>query len=216
MHQSWNTLSAEYCSNLSSGEPDYLKELVAFTWKQTVNPRMLSGHLQGRLLSMLSSMVRPVVALEIGTFTGYSALCLAEGLAPAGQLVTVEANGEYAHKAKAFIEKTPLAHKIEVINRQGLDFIEELKTESVDLVFVDADKAGYKNYYEALKTKLKPGGLMIFDNVLWSGKVMNEEELNTDKDTQLMHRFNLFMTEQPDFEVLILPMRDGLGIYRKK
>lgn len=216
MHQSWNTVSSEYCSEFSSAEPGYLKELVAFTWKQTINPRMLSGHLQGRVLSMLSSLTRPVRALEIGTFTGYSALCLAEGLDNDGKLITVEANGEYAHKAKAFIEKTPLAYKIEVVHAQGLDYIAQIESESVDLVFVDADKAGYKNYYETLKPKLKSGGLMIFDNVLWSGKVMDEAEVHSDKDTRLMHEFNGFMAAQPGFEVLILPMRDGLGIYRKK
>lgn len=215
MHQSFINPLAQYCSEQSSPEPQYLKDLTAFTWKQMVNPRMLSGHLQGRLLSMISNLMRPELILEIGTFTGYSALCLAEGLSTNGKLMTIEANSEFAFKASEFIKTTPFSEKIEVVNKEGLSFIQSLSNSSVDLVFVDADKLNYKNYYEALIDKVKQNGLLVFDNVLWSEKVLDDKEISTDKDTQAMHEFNVFIANQNQIEKVILPMRDGLGLYRK-
>lgn len=215
MHQSWETPINQYCSAYSSADPPYLQELINYTWKTMVNPRMLSGHLQGRLLAMISQWLRPTNVLEIGTFTGYSALCLAEGLATDGHLVTVEANGEYAFKAESFIAKTPLAAQISVIHREGLDYIKELTPETLDLVFIDADKHNYIAYFEALKDKIRIGGTMLCDNVLWSEKVIDETLRVTDADTKRMHLFNETIKNQQNWKILMLPLRDGLGIYRK-
>ncbi len=175
---------------------------------------MLSGHLQGRFLSFISKVQRPKLIVEIGTYTGYSALCLAEGLEENGKLISIDVNEETSAFAKSFIEKTEYANKIELVLADAKEYIPTLK-EPIDLVFIDADKKNYLNYYHLVIDKLSKGGLIIGDNVLWSGKItMPESEM--DKETLALHHFNQFVQKDERVENILLPVRDGLMIVRKK
>ena len=175
---------------------------------------MLSGHLQGRFLSFISKLISPNRILEIGTYTGYSALCLAEGLAENGKLMTIDPNEETNFFAKKFFSESNYSDKIELLQGQALTIIPQLN-DVFDLVFIDADKKNYQNYYDAVITKVRKGGLIIADNVLWSGKVV-EEVGKMDADTKLIHSFNEFVSKDERVESLLLPVRDGLMILRKK
>ena len=177
-------------------------------------PRMLSGHLQGRILSMISKIMRPEKILEIGTFTGYSALCLAEGLAQNGSLVTIDINEELEDTVRAFFEESPIGDKIKFIIGDALKIIPELQGE-IDMVFIDADKENYENYYELIFPKLRVGGIIIADNVLWSGKVI-EDNRKGDKETEGLRIFNRKIQEDHRVENVLLPVRDGFMIIRKK
>ena len=171
-------------------------------------------HLQGRFLSLISKLYNPRLIVEIGTYTGYSALCLAEGLTDAGKLISIDVNEETSAFAQSFISKTKYAHKIELVVADAKNYIPTIN-EPLDIVFIDADKKNYLVYYHLLIDKLKSGGLIIADNVLWSGKItMPVSEM--DKETLALHQFNEFVEQDERVENLLIPLRDGLLIVRKK
>ncbi len=204
-------LLLQYCETHSEPETRLLKDLNRETHLKVSQPRMLSGHLQGRLLSFLSKLLKPKTILEIGTYTGYSALCMAEGLTEGGKLISIDPNEETNHFAARFIERSELKDKIALLTGQAQLLIPTL-TETFDLVFIDADKKSYKLYFDLVIDKVNKGGLIIADNVLWSGKVIHNQK---DKDTQLIHEFNQYVNADPRVENLLLPVRDGLMLMRK-
>ena len=205
---------SDYCEKNTSAETNILAQLNRETHLKVVSPRMLSGHLQGRFLSFISKLIQPKLIIEIGTYTGYSALCLAEGLQPEGKLISIDVNEETSAFAKAFIQKTECASKIKLVLADAKEYIPTIN-ESIDLVFIDADKKNYLNYYHLVIDKLSSGGLIIADNVLWSGKItMSESKM--DKETLALHQFNQFVQQDSRVENLLLPIRDGLMMVRKK
>jgi len=195
-------------------EPEILNELNHETWEKILIPRMLSGHLQGRILSMLSHMISPTNILEIGTYTGYSALCFAEGLKLGGKIHTIDINEELESMVNKYIEKSNLKNTI--INHIG-DALEIIPTlsETFDIVFIDADKTNYSNYYELVFDKINPGGYIIADNVLWSGKVIENKE-NLDADTLALVNYCEKVQNDDRVQNVLFPVRDGLMITRKK
>lgn len=199
----------------SSDESETLHKLNRFTYANVLQPRMLSGHLQGRFLAMMSKMISPDDILEIGTFTGYSAICLAEGLSKNGKLVTIDNNPELEQVVRTHIANAGFEKKIQVIIGDAFKVIQTL-TQTFDLVFIDADKTSYHKYYDLLINRIKPGGYIIADNVLWNGKVVNEVELNKDKDARAMDAFNKKIQTDERVENMLLPLRDGLMIIRKR
>ncbi len=203
-----------YSENFTNKESELLSSLNRETNLKVNQPRMLSGHLQGRFLSFISKLSQPKFILEIGTYTGYSALCLAEGLTKDGKLVTVDPNEETNVVAKRYFERSPFANQIESVRDQALNVIEKLNT-PIDLVFIDADKKNYLNYFKAVIDKVRPGGVIIADNVLWSGKVLDDES-KMDAETKILHDFNKFVSADERVEHLLLPVRDGLMLLRKK
>lgn len=203
-----------YCEQHTSEETDVLAKLNRETHLKVVSPRMLSGHLQGRFLSFIAKLYQPKLIVEIGTYTGYSALCLAEGLTENGKLISIDVNEETSAFAKSFIEKTEYSHKIELVLADAKEYIPTIK-ESIDLVFIDADKKNYLNYYHLVIDKLSKGGLIIADNVLWSGKITMPESA-MDKETLALHQFNQFVQQDTRVENILLPIRDGLMVVRKK
>ena len=201
----------KYSENHSDSESELLKDLNRDTHLKIGSPRMLSGHLQGRFLSLLSKLLRPQYILEIGTYTGYSALCLAEGLADNGKLFTIDPNEETNHFAKGYIQRSDHANKIEILQGQAQNIIPTLK-EQFDLVFIDADKKNYSLYFDLAIDKVNSGGLIISDNVLWSGKVLEEDK---DAETKAIHEFNEKVKADKRVSTILLPLRDGLMISRK-
>ncbi len=204
----------DYVCDHTDIESDLLKELNRETNVKVLNPRMLSGHYQGRVLSMLSKMIQPNRILELGTYTGYSALCLAEGLTENGRLITVDVNPELEEMVDKYIQKSPFKNQIQQIIGNGMDVIPNLN-EEFDIVFIDADKRNYAAYYDLVFDKVRKGGYIISDNVLWSGKVVNEYE-KSDLDTKILKDFNAQLHNDPRVENILLPIRDGLMIVRKK
>lgn len=204
----------DYCEANSSQESLLLMELRRETWQKVVNPRMLSSPYQGTLLTLLSKLIQPKVILEIGTYTGYSTLCLVEGLSKDGKLYTIDSNEELVVIQSKYFNKSPYSDKIISIIGNAIDQVPLLNT-TFDLVFLDADKENYINYYQIIKNKLNKGGVIITDNVLWNGKVVAEIK-QQDTDTQQIMLFNKTMMEDTDFETIVLPIRDGLTISRKK
>ena len=192
-------------------EPKLLAELNRETWANVMIPRMLSGHLQGRVLSMFSKLVSPENILEIGTYTGYSALCLAEGLKPNGTLHTLDINEEYTAVAKRYFNKSDYGKNIEQHIGNALDVIPTLDC-NFQLVFIDADKENYANYFDAIIDKMDIGGLIIADNVLWSGKVTEQQK---DEETTALDSYNKKMLADDRVETVLFPVRDGLMISRK-
>ncbi len=205
----------QYVHEHSEAESELLNELNRETYLKVLQPRMLSGHVQGRILSMYSKLIQPKCILEIGTYTGYSALCLAEGLAAGGTLHTIEKNEELKPIINRYVERAGFNDRIKLHIGDALPIIESMDTK-FDLVFIDADKTNYLNYYEAVLPKMKSGGCIIADNVLWSGKVLDEEELKNDPDTALLNEFNKAVTADDRVENVLLPVRDGLMVIRKK
>jgi len=201
-----------YCETFSEPESELLKELNRQTHLKVGQPRMLSGHLQGRFLSLLSKLIKPTNILEIGTYTGYSALCLAEGLSRYGKLITIDPNEETNLFAKSFIEHSAFKDKIELMTGDAKQIIPNLN-QTWDLVFIDADKKNYAVYFDLVIDQTNPGGVIIADNVLWSGKVVDEKK---DKDTLAIHEFNHKVSTDERLEPLLLPLRDGLMLLRKK
>jgi predicted O-methyltransferase YrrM len=175
---------------------------------------MLSGHLQGRILAMFSKLIRPKNILEIGTYTGYSTLCLCEGLEPEGKITTIEINDELEPYFKSAFDSSPWAGQIRSIVGDAKTILNDLQG-PFDLVFIDADKSEYPNYFTSIIDKVRPGGMLIADNVLWSGHVLKNEK-EQDVETRIIDTFNRNMASDPRVEVIILPVRDGLSIIRKK
>jgi len=204
----------EYISKHSDVEPEYLAKINRATHVKLINPRMCSGHLQGRVLSMFCHMIQPNRILELGTFTGYSALCIAEALPEGGVLHTIECDDELEDFILQNFAGSEYADKIQLHIGDALTEIEKLN-ETFDLVFIDADKREYLDYYEAVLPKLRRGGYILADNTLWDGKVLKAVEPN-DKQTIEIMRFNDFVATDPRVEKVILPLRDGLTLIRKK
>lgn len=203
-----------YCCEHSSPEDALLAKLNRETHVKILQPRMLSGHFQGRVLSMLSKMIRPERILEIGTYTGYSALCLAEGLTETGKIITLDVNAQLEDFVRSFIADSQYAEKIDYRIQDAMQHIPELD-ELFDIVFIDADKQNYINYYQLVFDKVKSGGYILSDNVLWSGKVVQTEG-KIDKDTKLLQEFNDMIQNDDRVENVLLPIRDGIMIARKK
>ncbi|CAI8319618.1 MAG: methyltransferase [Bacteroidetes bacterium MED-G17] len=204
----------DYAENHSQEASDVLKELHRYTYAKVLTPRMLSGHLQGRFLSFISQFIQANNILEIGTYTGYSAICLAEGLEKDGQLHTIEINKELQEQALTYFEKAQLNNKIHMHIGHALDIIPNLDC-TFDLVFIDADKENYAHYYEAVLPKLRKGGVIIADNVLWSGKVLDQNQLDKDIETKALDAFNKKVHQDNRVQNLLLPVRDGLMLLIK-
>lgn len=205
----------DYSDKHSSPEPIVLQELNRETHAKVMSPRMLSGHFQGRLLSLFSKLLQPKLVIEVGTYTGYSALCLAEGLREGGKLYTIDINPEQEKRIRTYIEKAGFTDKIELYIGNAKDIIPKIEGE-IDLVFIDADKSNYYTYFELVADRMSKGGLVIADNVLWSGKILDEKERIKDKDTKALHEFNEKVSQDPRFEALLMPIRDGLMVLRRK
>lgn len=202
----------DYSINHSQKEPLILQELTKETWQKIINPRMLSGAFQGRVLSMLSKLIQPNNILEIGTYTGYSAICIAEGLSDDGCIDTIDKNEELVDLQNKYFEKSGYRSKITQHVGVALEIIPTLN-KKFDLVFIDADKLNYSNYFHLIIEKMNTGGIILSDNVLWSGKVV--EELNPkDQDTKALLQYNRLLNNDPRVETVLLPIRDGLTISR--
>jgi len=203
----------QYIEQHSSPEDPILEDLYRQTHIKFINPNMVSGHLQGKFLEMLSLMVRPDNILEIGTFTGYSAICLSRGLKPDGKLITIEINDELSSFAHSFFCKAGVDSKITQLTGRAQDIIPGLNI-MFDLVFIDGDKREYVEYYKLIIDKVNPGGFIIADNVLWGEKVLEKE--TTDPQTRGIINFNEMVRRETAVEEVILPIRDGLMLIRKK
>lgn len=204
-----------YSENHTSPESDLLAKLNRETHAKILQARMLSGHLQGRVLAMFSQMMRPDRILEIGTYTGYSALCLVEGLSEKGKIITIDVNEELEDFTRNFFNESPFANKIDYRIGDAAEIIPTLP-ETFDMVFIDADKMSYQKYYNLVFDKVRMGGYIISDNVLWSGKVADiQEGKKIDKDTQNLLDFNKMCHDDPRTENILMPIRDGLMISRK-
>lgn len=205
----------QYACEHTQEESALLKKINRDTHAKVLKPRMLSGNLQGRLLAAISHMMKPSRILEIGTYTGYSALCLAEGLAENGKIVTLDINEELETMVRGYIKEAGMESRIDYRIGDAAVLLPELK-EEWDLVFIDADKINYRNYYDLVFDSVKKDGFIIADNVLWSGKIVPQEGKKIDKDTQALLDFNDFVHQDPRVENVLLPVRDGLMILRKK
>lgn len=204
----------DYAVEQTQPEPELLAQLSRETYQKVLQPRMLSGHYQGRLLSMIAKIHRPKTILELGTFTGYSALCLAEGLKEDGILHTIDINEELADLQKKYFELSPYKNQIFQHTGNALAIIPTLQM-NFDLVFIDADKPNYPAYFDLLINKINPGGLILTDNVLWSGKVV-EEIKEDDESTRALVTYNKMLANDDRLETILLPIRDGLSISRVK
>lgn len=206
----------EYIENHSSGESKVLYELRRKTFLDTPYPRMLSGPVQGKFLEMISHMLKPARILEIGTFTGYSTICLAQGLAEDGILHTIEAEGVYAEIAGEYFKKAGISEKIILHKGNALEIIPSLD-ETFDLVFIDAAKDQYSDYYHLVFDKVRKGGFILADNTLWDGKVLEEEEKRGkgDMETRGIIEFNEMIQEDDRVENVLLSLRDGVSVIRK-
>jgi predicted O-methyltransferase YrrM len=204
----------DYVVQHTENEPELLRELSRETFQKMLQPRMLSGHFQGRILSFLSKLIRPKKILELGTFTGYSALCLAEGLDKDGELHTIDKNEELVSFQKRYFNRSIHGSKIHQHTGCALEIIKKLNYK-FDLIFIDADKSNYVNYFNLLADKIKRGGVLISDNVLWSGKVIEPLE-NSDLSTKVLLEYNKLLKEDPRFETILLPIRDGLTLSIKR
>lgn len=213
MHRLTSEEINQYCEKYTQSETDYLKELSRQTHLRTELPIMLSGHLQGRILSMISQLINPLNILEIGTFTGYSALCLAEGLKPNGKLITIDINDEQAEISQEFFQKSGYEKQIEVMIGKASDIIPYLEYE-FDLVFIDADKINYSVYFDLVFDKVKHGGYILADNVLYHGEVIDISKAS--KNAKAMHEYNEKISKDTRLENVLLPIRDGIMISKKK
>lgn len=202
-----------YAEAHTTDEDPVLQELFRTTHLKTVHPQMLSGKVQGQFLSMISQMIRPERILEIGTFTGYSAYCLSKGLQEGGRLVTIEVNEELEEMVRSFFNKAGIANKTELMIGDALEILPGMK-EEFDLVFIDANKEHYPDYYELCMKILKKGGFLVADNVLWGGKVI--EASNQDESTRKLHEFNQLVQEDARVENVFLTIRDGLLLLIKR
>ena len=202
----------QYIEEHTTNENEVLYKLNRATHLKTFYPNMLSGHVQGKFLEMISYMIRPQFILEIGTFTGYSAICLAKGLAPGGKLITLESNEEMENFALEYIGMSEMDDRIELMMGDALEMIPGLN-DQIDLVFIDADKEQYTDYYELVLPKVRDGGFILADNVIWGGKAVYDK--NPDKETKGIRRFNEHVKNDPRVEQVMLSVRDGLMLIRK-
>ncbi|MCB0791752.1 MAG: class I SAM-dependent methyltransferase [Flavobacteriales bacterium] len=203
-----------YAEAHSGDEPSYLKELTIETREKVESPQMLSGHLQGRFLGLLSQLVRPKVIVEIGTYTGYSALCLAEGLAKGGMVHTIDVNAALTPMVERYVEKAGMGDRITTHIGHGADVVPDLPG-PFDLVFIDADKENYPRYWDLVIDRVRAGGLIIADNVLWSGKVTRPER-EWDADTRGLVDYARAVKADPRVEEVLVPLRDGLLVARRR
>lgn len=201
-----------YVAAHTAPEPELLRRISRETHLEVLKPRMLSGHLQGRTLAMLAHMIQPTNILEIGTYTGYSALCLAEGLGEGGTLVTIDVNEELEKRVKNYFAQSPYRDQIDFRIGNAQEIIPTLSY-TWDMVFIDADKQSYTRYFELTLPQVRKGGFIIIDNVLWSGKVFDDTK--NDKATLSMRAFNQMVNDHPGVENVLLPIRDGLMVLRK-
>ncbi|MEK9566333.1 MAG: O-methyltransferase [Flavobacteriaceae bacterium] len=201
-----------YATSHSDDIPELLVQLEKETHQKVLQPRMMSGRLQGRLLSLLSHLVQPQKIVEIGTYTGYATLCLAEGLTEKGILHTIDCNEELVSIQERFFKKSPFASNIKSHLGKALEVLPHLQG-PFDLVFIDADKENYEAYFEAVLPKMQPGGLILSDNVMWSGKVLHEADPN-DRATVALQKYNLKLKNDPRVQTTLLPLRDGLTLSR--
>lgn len=204
----------DYVVSHSENEPELLQQLNRETYQKILQPRMLSGHYQGRLLSMISKLVNPKNILEIGTYTGYSALCLCEGMQNNGELHTIDVNEELVDFQRKYFNKSSFGKQIHQHLGNALNIIPKLNI-NFDLVFIDADKENYTNYFNAVIDKLNPGGIILSDNVLWSGKVLDTTFKKDDTSTPALIAYNALLKTDKRVETVVLPIRDGLTISRK-
>ncbi len=202
----------EYITQHSTAEPELLSELSRETHLKVLRPRMLSGHYQGRILSMISKMVRPRHILEIGTYTGYSALCLAEGLSEGGTVHTIDLNEELREIQQRYFRKGGFEGRIKTYLGDALNLLPQIEV-IFDLVFIDAEKTEYEAYFEAVLKKTRPGSIIISDNVLWSGKVAEAAD-QKDTATEVLKAYNNKLSTDPRVETVLLPIRDGLALCR--
>jgi len=204
----------EYVVQHSQDEPQILKELHRETWQRVLNPRMLSGAFQGRVLSMISKLIQPTSVLEIGTYTGYSAICIAEGMDPQGTMHTIDKNEELCSLQQKYFEISGYQNQIETYVGNALEIIPTIDAK-FDLVFIDADKSNYINYFHLIIDKMNSGGIILSDNVLWSGKVVEKLDPK-DLDTKVLLEYNSLLNSDERLETVVLPIRDGLTISRVK
>jgi len=202
----------DYIAFHSQKEPELLAQLNKETYQKILLPRMLSGHFQGRVLSMLSKLIRPTSILEIGTYTGYATLCLCEGMQEKGRIHTIDIKEELVDFQRKHFDKSPWGSQIVQHLGEAIDIIPNLETK-FDLVFIDADKENYLNYYELIVPKMNKGGIILSDNVLWSGKVVQPLQ-NGDESTRVLLEYNKRLNEDPRVETVLLPIRDGLTVSR--
>ena len=201
-----------YLEDTASAEPEILKRLRKETFQKTTQPHMISGYLQGRFLSLVSKMISPKNILEIGTFTGYAALCLAEGLQKDGKLTTLDINEDLAYLPQKYFAQSEFASQIDFKLQDAKEFLKN-SSETFDLIFIDADKEHYPEYLQLVKPRMKSGSVLMIDNVLWYGKVLDEKG---NKQTEQIKLVNKIVAEDADFENVILPLRDGIHLVRKK
>jgi len=204
----------KYSEDHTNPESPLLERINRETHAEVLLPQMLSGHLQGRVLAHISQMIAPRRILEIGTFTGYSAICMAEGLLADGKLITIDVNQELEDKVRHYLVEAGLENKVEFLIGDALEIIPKIQDE-LDLVFIDADKVNYSNYFELVLPQVRKGGFILADNVQWSGKVVPGEGEKLDKDTQALRDFNAKVQLDSRVENVLLPIRDGLMIMRK-
>ena len=204
----------QYVNEHTSHESEILRSLDRETHQKILQPRMLSGHLQGRVLSMITNMIKPKNVLEIGTYTGYSALCFAEGIQKGGRIDTIDHNEELEPIVSRYIKEAGMQDIIHHHIGEALEIISKLDN-TYDIVFIDADKGNYVNYYNAIFDKVPVGGYIIADNVLWSGKVLNMKEIENDTDTKVLVEYNKKVMADERVENVLFPIRDGLMIARK-
>lgn len=203
-----------YCEAHTTEEDSLLKKIVRETQMKVLMPRMLSGHLQGKLLEFFVKMKQPKTILEIGTYTGYSAICMARGLNKDGKLITLDINDELETMVRGFFKESGMSSQIDYRLGNAMEIIPDLPG-PFDMVFIDADKKSNANYFQLVLNKLSSGGIILVDNVLWSGKVIQDTGKKTDKDTQAILDFNQMIQEDPRVENCLLPIRDGIMMIRK-
>lgn len=201
-----------YIEQNSEEEPSILANLRRETYQKTTQPHMISGYLQGRFLSFISKIINPDLIVEVGTFTGYATLCLAEGLKEKGKIITIDKNLETSYLSEKYFRQSDFFSQIETKTGDAIEILPDIEND-IDLVFLDADKERYLDYTNILIPKLKKGGVILADNTLWKGKIVDEPK---DKKTEAIHKFNQFINQNNSVEVVILPIRDGISIIRKK
>ncbi len=204
-----------YARRHSDREPEVLRRIERLSNTRLIHGRMCSGHLQGRLLKMLTEMIRPTLAVELGTFSAYSAICIAEGLPEGGRLVTIEHNDELEDFIRERLAESGLEERVELRIGDAMERLAEFKAESVDMMFIDADKRAYCDYFSEAKRIVRQGGFIIADNTLWDGHVV-DPEYDRDPQTAGIRRFNDLVASDPEVEKVMLPLRDGLTLIRKK